>query len=193
MPSKTQICNDALTELKDLLITSIDDDIPQARYLKAVWDTVRDRLLERYPWNFAMKRATLSRLATEPDFEYDYMYALPTDCISVWNVYDSDSNYVIESSNLLIDDDTVELKYIARITDVSKYPPAFARCLALALADRVALQLGKTLNDKNNLKIALKEEIGHAEVLNAIEGKPYKDKDEQPLDSGNFSWQTEGR
>ena len=195
MPSQVQICNLALLKFGDISILTINDATTEARACKVLWDLIVDEMIYSHPWNFAMKRADLGAyLAETPAFEYDYKYTLPSDCLRVWELYDSDADWVIENGELLVSDDTAKIRYIFRVTDEAKFNPEFVNCLAVRLAAELAVKLKQ---DKN-MKAELLEELRRfwlpeAYRLNAIEGKPRLEKGEQGLDAGNFTWQKAGR
>ena len=195
MPSQVQICNLALLKFGDIAITTINDATAEARACKILWDMMVDEMLYSHPWNFALKRIDLGAyLVDTPAFEFDYKYTLPGDYLRVWELYGSDADWVIENGEFLTNDETAEIRYISRVTDISKFNPAFANCLAI----RLAAELAPKLAQDKSMKAALLEElrkiwIPQAYVLNAIEGNPRRHKDEQELSKGNYSWQKEGR
>jgi hypothetical protein len=201
MATQVSICNMALARFGNVTIADIDENTKESRACKAAWDTVRDELLEAHSWRFAIKRYEFGTyLSTVPTFPDDhYYYELPAACLRVLELWQagamSDAEWSIEDENKLLCnlDEDVQIRYIARVTDVSKYGPAFAACFACSLAAVIGPKL--TSNPKLRLEYLneLSLLISKAEKLNAIEGNPTKHKDEQALDKGNFSWQTEGR
>lgn len=193
MASQVTICNLALLKFGDKSIASIDDETAEARACKALYDMERNMLLYSHPWNFAMKRAELVQLGTDPAFEYDYQYALPNDCLRAWELYSSTANWVIEGCVLLTNEDEVYLRYIAKITDPTYYSPLFIDCLALKLGAELATKLGEAKTTKEGLLKELRSMLLMAYQVNALEGKRPIPEDEQEAGSGNFSWQTEGR
>lgn len=195
MPSQVQICNLALLKFGDISILSINDATTEARSCKVLWDLMVDEMLYAFPWNFAMKRADLGAyLAETPAFEFDYKYTLPGDCLRVWELYDSTANWVVENGELLIGDDTAQIRYISRVSDEAKFNPAFANCLAIRLAAELATKLSKDKTMKDSLLEELQKIwLPKAYRLNAIEGKPRLEEGEQGVDEGNYSWQKEGR
>jgi hypothetical protein len=60
--TQTNICNLALRLLGVARITSISADKEQARILNDIYDMIQDEILSAHPWNFAIKRATLTAL-----------------------------------------------------------------------------------------------------------------------------------
>lgn len=198
MASQVAICNLALLKFGSITITSITEDTREARACHSLWELTRDDLLYSYPWKFALLRYTLGApLAAAPEFEYDYQYTLPADCLRVFEMYESTENWTVENGVFLCNrnsaDDDIYIRYIAKITDVSKYHPAFVKCLATALAAELAVKL----KDDAKLRLSLLQElemyVAKAYKLDAIEGEPAKHKSEQDLTQGNYSWQTEGR
>lgn len=198
MASQVAICNLALLKFGSITITSITEDTREARACHSLWDLVRDDLLYSYPWKFALLRYTLGApLAAAPEFEYDYQYTLPADCLRVFEMYKSTENWTVENGVFLCNrnsaDDDIQIRYIAQVTDLTKFNPAFVKCLATALA----AELAPKLKDDPKLRLSLLQElqidVATAYKLDAIEGEPVKNEDEQSLDNGNYSWQKEGR
>lgn len=77
-----------------------------------------------------------------PAFGWEYRFTLPTDCLRVLEVNDSEqgdnrSPWIIEGDYLLTNQDTCNLVYIAKITDVAKFDPLFVDAFALSLAVRL--------------------------------------------------------
>jgi hypothetical protein len=76
---------------------------------------------------------------TEPDFAYSYAFVLPTDFLKVVFPAENDLDYSIENHEgslaLLTNQTTaLELVYIARITDTTRFHPTFVEALAARLA-----------------------------------------------------------
>jgi len=77
-------------------------------------------------------------------FDYTYSIALPSDCLRVLRVNDSQviPSHRVEGGRLLTDDFTNELKYVYNVTDYATMDPMFYMCLqhmlAWDVADRIA-------------------------------------------------------
>lgn len=112
--SDVEICNLALTELNQRLISSLDsepEDSPQQTYCKLVYNTARRSILECYDWSFALNRVIIEphnvystdeelirknpNLYTKDYFGWNTSYALPADCLKVSGVYDSEWRLVV--------------------------------------------------------------------------------------------------
>lgn len=166
--SDTQIVNLALDRLGVEPIDSLSDNTMQAELMSRLYAPQRDSLLVETVWNFAMKRAQLSKLVSVPDFEYSAQFQLPADFLKLHRLYDSNPGsgtgnkhpydtrdyagpyYEIEGTLLLGDFDAAYAIYISRITDVSKYSPDFVEALWLRLAAAASYKLtqDKTLKQQ---------------------------------------------
>ena len=141
MASRVSICNLGLTILGADRITSLEDNAENARRLTAIYDSTLEDVLRAHPWNFAIARVQLAQLATTPLYEYDYEFQLPGNCLRVLSVSDGTniiSDFKVEGRKLLADDTTVQIKYIANITDPNQYTSQFIYVLASRLAAEIA-------------------------------------------------------
>lgn len=186
MASKAGICNLALSKIGANNIIAVDSQTKEGRQCSYLFEPVRDAVLTSCPWNFALKRAELARLSEVPDFEFNYQYQLPPDCLRVVDIYDSGSGYAIEGDRLLIDDDSVCIKYIARVTDTTLYHPNFIEAFSLRLAADLAVAIANDRGLKANFLQEYRLAITNAYKLNAIEGKIDEEKE-------LTSWQKAGR
>jgi hypothetical protein len=80
--SDVDICNRALIRIgqKQLIASRTEDSVP-AQLCDALFDQVRDEVLEAFPWPILTKHATLAQL-TSTRSGWAYAYALPVDCLS---------------------------------------------------------------------------------------------------------------
>jgi len=131
--SKVSICNNALLLIGCNPITSLTDGNKAANACNLVFDRTLDTLLRMHLWNFAVTRATLASEVTAPAFGYANSYPLPADYIRLVGLEDHSMVYKIESGKLLTDSDVVNLIYIARIEDVTKYDPLFVEAFVIFL------------------------------------------------------------
>jgi len=134
----------------------------------------------------AFGTATVGYARICPLYGYTYLFKLPTDCLQVHKVDGKDYKFEQESGFLLTDNDVPQVKYIALITNVSKYPKAFINCLSTKLAAELSVALGKGDRKQSLLKQLYVIDIPQAYRLNAIEGD-----DDNP--SEDSSWQKAGR
>lgn len=147
--TKTELANIALGHLGSALIQSLDENSPSAQHCRRMWDFVRDGLLRQKDWNFALDRATLSRLQVDPPFGYNAAYQLPSTCLRVveWNGQEAgtgEAQFDIESKMLLCnvegDEDTprAELRFIRRVDNVNDWDASFNEAFSYKLAAAIA-------------------------------------------------------
>ena len=147
MPAnETTICNLALSKFGSKRIQSLEDASPEARACKLNYGPTRDEVLRTHRWNFAMKRATLSRLTGAPPFGWAAWYQLPVDCLRVfqlngWEDHEQRDRWEVEGGRLLTDEDEAQIKYAARVTDGNLYDAIFVKALACKLAAEICRPL----------------------------------------------------
>ena len=148
--NETKICNMSLGKISAKRIndfTDTTDTKPEAIQCRLHYELTRDALTRFHWWGFASDRKTLAQDATDPDFEYDNQFILPNDFLRMKSIYEgrfSDENlrsYAIEGERLLTNDTTMEIRYIKKVTDVTKFDPLFVELLVLLLARKMLKSL----------------------------------------------------
>lgn len=140
--SETVIANMAIDILDDMSIDNIDTDTSTiGRFMRRNFAHVRNQMLQAYPWVFARARASLPRDGADPDFGWDYRYALPTDYLATvsltadgelnaWPIkHEREGDYILTDQTA-----PLYLRYTKVITNPMKFPPLFAWALAARLA-----------------------------------------------------------
>jgi len=191
--SETEICNLALSRIGHKLITSLMEDSRAAELCNLHYARARNSLLRSYPWNFAIRRATLALSSTTPNHEYTYQHTLPTDCLKVirtnWEadgsvgtaVYGSLNDYGysipplpyrIEGRHLLCNEETVKIEYIAEVTDVAQFDELFVDVLAQRLAAEIALALTDNQALTKGMWDIYQAKLVEARLVDSMEGTP---------------------
>lgn len=175
--SRVDICNLALSKIGASSIISLDDETPEAVACKRVYDALRDSVLYDFPWDFALVRATLSQISSSDAWDYSYAYQLPTDpyCLRVVGT-DGDEEYgwVVEGRVLYTNKESIKVKYITRMDDVSQYSPMFVNMFATMIASDLAIPLtgdAKTASDLTNKYLVWLEEAKGASSQNSFDYK----------------------
>jgi hypothetical protein len=187
MASETGIVNIALARIGVERISSLDNDtVKAARVARDLFDEARDELLRSAQWNFATKRASLSKVSGyTPPFGYDHAYSVPSDFLRVVSVHPVDSvsvqaKYKLENISdsgtpktaILSNSDSLYLRYVAQITDVNRMTPPFRSLLS----QKLAVDIGHAL-DRSNTQIELHERklekmMARARAVDGIEDYP---------------------
>lgn len=162
--SVTKICNLSLSDLGAKRINNFEDSTEgsvQAILCRLHYEPVRDALLRSHWWRFASGRKTLSADTVDPGFEWGKQFILPTDFLAMKSIYENrfsnlnTRSYALEGDRLLTNETTMEIRYIKKITDVSKFDPLFVQLLVLQLD----LKLVMPLTQNVQLKQSIKEDI----------------------------------
>ncbi len=156
--SEVEICNLALSWVAGNLITSLDDDLPEAKLCKANFRMSRRAVLSLRQWSFAMKRVILPVLTNEPKFGFSFEYLLPSDFLTNVGVYrPSDSDDIdaaqtphrFENGRILASVSPINFRYVFDQSNVMLFSPLFDQTLAAHLAMNIAVPLteNKTVFD----------------------------------------------
>lgn len=194
--SDVEICNLALVRLgQKQLITSLDQNASQAIMCRLHYPRTRDALLSEHTWNFATKYAALSRDASYAgDFEFDYRFQLPTDCLRVvrtaWDANGSVAGaaiygfpglvgsvstvtpYRIVGRYLHTNETDASIEYIAQITDVAQFDDLFVDVLAQRLAAELSPAISDNASQTKNLWEVYQNKLVEARNIDASEGTP---------------------
>lgn len=183
--TKTGIVNMALRHLGSERVNSINDDEKGAEVMLDFYDISRKSALEAHPWNFAIKRANLSRLNSTPEFGYAYEYQLPADCLRVLKE-ENDNRFEREGRVLLTNEDKLEIIYISDATNAGDFSTTFVDYFALELAWKACY----TITQDKGLKDALRQEkmdmLGMARSYSAQEDDSDRDIDARDFLNARF-------
>jgi hypothetical protein len=172
--SEVDICNMALQKLGAARITSLEDNSRNARACNACYALLRDKELRAHPWNFARKRDQPAPLADAPAFGYLYAFPLPNDFLRLvlphramldWKLENQDGQRVI----LTNDGDSINVRYVARITDTTAFDPTFVEALACKLAWHMCEEITQSNDKKAAALNEYKQIIAEARSTNAME------------------------
>jgi len=144
--SDIEICNRALLAVGGSLISSFSESTQEAAIMNVLYESTFKEVAITHPWSTLVKRASLNLTNNSPEFEYSYEFQLPTSplCLRVLNIQDNDTgldDFRIEGDKLLANVSAISVRYIARLTDPTKYGILFENALVsrLAAASSVAL------------------------------------------------------
>lgn len=146
MPStltETNIANLALSKLGPgggFLTDIAGDNTVQGQAARRLFAAMRDLVLEAHPWRFARARAAVAADSPAvPAWGFALQYTLPSDFLRILAVEGPQIEYEIEGDKLLTDaEGPLNIRYLARVTDPSKFTPTFIAALATRLAAEMA-------------------------------------------------------
>ena len=172
MATPVDIANIALGHIGEPPILNFNEDTVASRTVNVFYDQAVKETLRDHPWNFAISRAVLARLATAPAFEWDHQYQLPADFLRLISINTHPTPYVIEGRKILTNAETAQLRYITLITDTSLFDPMFVAALAARLAHYIALPITQSESQKNSMWSLYLQTLAGARDVDAQEDPP---------------------
>ncbi|CAB4182773.1 Tail tubular protein Gp11 [uncultured Caudovirales phage] len=171
--SLTEIANSALVKLGQSSIMSIDDGSVVANICKGRIDAVRRLVLRMHPWNCAIDRASLAPLTETPAFGFSYKFVQPANCLRILEVGPDDPAYRVEGRNILCDSDSIELKFIADITEYEKIDELLAEAISCYLAWDIAYKITNSNESKGECWRMFTISMRNAKTIDAQEERDY--------------------
>lgn len=194
--SETELVNSALIKIGHTRqITNLNEDSLAARSAKELYPKLRDRLLRRYRWNFAIKRANLSTDAeATPVHGFNSAFAQPDDMLRMIGIYDEfepEENYVstrhvwkAEGQHIAANHSApLPVTYIRRVENVKEFDPAFVEALTWLLASQLAYPLSLGADIATFAKNEFTDAMNEARLADAVEGWPEIQRTDSWVDS----------
>ena len=176
MASVVDICNSALNLLGASTISALTDDSKNARLCNQRYEPVRNRVFRSHAWNCLHKRVQLAQNSTAPVVEYSNAYSLRSDCLRVLKVHNgttdsiaSSIDYKLEGRNIVTDEGTIYLIYIALITDPNEYESYLQESISHQLAADIAYAVTNNATLANNYMARADERLREARFIDATE------------------------
>jgi len=176
MASVVNICNSALNLLGASTISALTDDTKNARLCNQRYEPVRNRVFRSHAWNCLHKRVQLAQNSTAPVVEYSYAYALPSDCLRVLKVHNgttdsiaSSIDYKLEGRNIVTDEGTIYLIYIAIDTDPNNYDTYLQESISHQLAADLAYAVTNNATLADKYMVRADERLREARFIDATE------------------------
>lgn len=190
MTSTVDIANYALNIIGASNISSLGENSKVGRLVNQRYEGVRDAVFRSHPWNCLIRRAELAQETETPVFGYSRQYNLPTNpfCLRVLEFSNGSLSYpqdnmtnntggpvfVIEGRKLLTDEDTVRIKYIARVTDPQQYDALLIDALSARLASEIAYAATGSTSVSQLADALYRDKLREARFVDATEGAPQK-------------------
>ncbi|BAQ85506.1 tail tubular protein A [uncultured Mediterranean phage uvMED] len=176
MASAVDIANSALNLLGASTISAFTDDSKNARLVNQRYEPVRNRVFRSHAWNCLHKRVQLAQNSTAPVVEYTYAYALPSDCLRVLKVHNgttdsiaSNLDYKLEGRNIVTNEGTVFIIYIAIDTDPNNYDTYLQESISHQLAADLAYAVTNNATLADKYMVRADERLREARFIDATE------------------------
>lgn len=173
MASKTDIANRALSKLGEQRVSNVDtDNSKAAKVIRYMFDIVRDEMIAKYPWNFAIERAQIAKDSASPAWGFDNRYALPVDFLSLLEIKGK-PKYKIEGRYIVTNDNSpIFIRYIKRVVNTGDFDPVFVETFSSRLAYEGCEEITQSNTKKEALWQELQMNIKDAYASDAIQELP---------------------
>ena len=176
MASVVNMCNSALNLLGASTIAALTDDTKNARLCNQRYEPVRNRVFRSHAWNCLHKRVQLAQNSTAPVVEYTYAYALPSDCLRSLKIHNGTTDsiasaldYKLEGRNIVTDEGTIYLIYIALDTDPNNYDSYLRESISHQLAADICYAITNNATLAKNYMDRADERLREARFIDATE------------------------
>ena len=176
MASVVDICNSALNLLGASTISALTEDTKNARLCNQRYEPMRNRVFRSHNWNCLIKRVQLAQDSTGPVVEYTYGYTLPSDCLRVLKIHNGTTDsiktaldYKLEGRNVVTDEGTVYLIYIALDTDPNNYDAYLRETISHQLGADLAYAITNNATLAKNLMIRADERLRESRFIDSTE------------------------
>ena len=174
-----EICNDAigLVGSTDFIQSLTDPNSAMARRCNRYFEPAVERVLRKHNWSSATKVIELAQNIAAPAIEYDFSYALPSDCVKVINIYGDSTAYSpydrwrVVKRNINTDLGKVYLKYVQFPEDYQDLDILLADAITYELALKLAPAQMKDIKLYSILFQASRQACAEAKAMDTMENK----------------------
>jgi hypothetical protein len=166
----------ALQKLGAARVNALTENSRNARSCNACYELLRDEEMGAYPWNFAKTRTVLAPSAAPPAFDFAYAFPIPTDTLTILLPNSSFLDWKIEQQGgqtciLTNQGASINLTYIAKVTDPTRFDPSFALALAYKMAFHMCEEITQSNEKKQDAAQSYKDVIARAKRNNAFQNE----------------------
>jgi hypothetical protein len=165
-----EICNNALVLLGNNPLADLTDTTKKAvKIVTQFYTQAIEEVIRAYSWNCATTRDTLTVDDDAPEFEWDYRFALPSDCLRVLMVYDKETKFKIENGYILTNDSSGKVQYL-KLISVADMDALCRAALSARLASMIAFPLTNSVSVAEAMWKLYQERLDEARTVDASEG-----------------------
>lgn len=199
MATDTDLVNQALTEIGQDRIISLDDTVNSKVIQTANFQLprIKPAVLRTRDWNCARRRAALDLLPTDLSFgEWGFSYSLPANCLAVRRFVglteeDRGQRFSVEQDDngkpiLLTNVDNAAIVYTFNLTDVNRWDSLLFDACATRLAIQFAISFARDLKFLTSLWEVYKAKLEEAMGVDESEGGIEKVSSREIINVRNF-------
>jgi len=166
------IANAVFIKLGLMPAVSLSEPTDQVTAFNNIFPILRRRALMAGKWRFARIRASLTKNATDPVFDWDAAYDIPAASLLVLSTDDDGLPWLVEGTTILTNRDSMTIIYIRDEKDPNKFIHLFVEALTELVASELAVALtGRADLKEEHFKIYL-HKMQEARTLESQQGTP---------------------
>jgi len=156
--SDTAICNMALMHVGGGRILSLGDEVSEEGVAcNILYQPTVDEVLSSAPWSCAIARRALSPLSSDiigEDFGYSYQLPNNPYCLVPLEMIGAeDAEWKVENRVLYTNQSEVNLRFIQRLTDPSRFDPLLVKAIAYRLAADLAVNISHSTANRKDMMV----------------------------------------
>lgn len=168
--SALTICNSALLKIGNDTIASLSSTARAAVVCNTLFQYLADEVMGESPWVFATKQSSLAPNGTPPLYTWLYTYDIPSDCLRPLTLDNDQIPWVVQGTQILTNESSINLDYIFRNVDPSSWDARFCECLAWRLAMEIALAVARSVPLKQEAEKSYNAALAQARAMNGVIG-----------------------
>ena len=170
-------------------IASLSEDSPNARSMNRVYEPLRQALLRKYRWGFAIQRDSLAADGDQTSWGELNKFYLPNDYLRLLrdgDMPDYRKDWKIEGDTtgphiVTSEDAPLDIRYVADVTDATRMDALFREALAHYMAHETCNEVTGSTSRKADIKDDMKDIVNDAKAAGSIEEDPQENLDDDWL------------
>lgn len=171
------IANQALSYLGEARIQAFTQQSNAAKQAADAFEPSVRQVLRMHPWNSALAKETLSRLAGENEFGFKYSYQLPADFVKLVRFNDDVDEFEVIGKTIATNEDAVQIVYVAYPQDFSTLDSLLVEAISAKLAFNISIQVTGEIGTQARMMELYERHLARARAMDSRETS----RDEQSI------------
>lgn len=167
--TEVDLLNQALAYLGEARVQSLTQNTVSAKYGSDHLRPSVEQVLRLHPWNSALKREKLARIAGENAFGPKYSYQLPNEYLKLVRFNDDVDDYRIEGKVIVTDADNVELVYVSYPNNFDLLDAVLVEAIATKLAFNISINVTGQVGDQARMLELHERSLARARTMDSRE------------------------
>lgn len=178
------LANSALVLVGAVRIQSFDEGSTESVVIQEFYERTFRALLSSYPWKFASKQRSLPLIPEKPEYEYEFMFQLPSDYVWIQRAFPN-QDYKILGDRLHSNYKEIGINYTWRVEEELMSIP-FEQTFVYYLASQICISLTE---DSQKQQVLYTQYMDHARTARSLDSQqhPTDGWEDFPVDSIRYT------